>query len=121
MTQLSGTIQKGAGQAGELGAPTINLVIDLPEEIASGVYAATAELEDTAHNGVCFIGRAHLLEGAPLRVEMHLFNFSGGDLTGKPVTIKLQKHLRDEIPFTSNEQAQQIITKDLETARNYFN
>ena len=118
--QVKGLIIKGIQQASKsFSLPTANL--DSPDFKAEpGIYAAIAKLGDESYNGLCFIGKAWLIEGNPERVEIHLFDYQGKDFYGEAVSVILKKKIRDVIEFTSLEQAREVIHSDIKSAKEYF-
>lgn len=120
--RIAGTVIRGAGQAtAAFGFPTLNVEVDNTTlKMESGVYASRATIDTATYDSVTFIGQAHLLPGAPWRVETHCFDQSLPDLTGKQVEIDLLKHVRDAMVFTSEEQALSMIADDVKNARAFF-
>lgn len=116
---IKGLVIYGAGQAKGFDVPTANLSSD-DENLESGIYAATAVLDQTTYQGICFIGRAWLLSDEAERIEMHLFDYAGADFYGKEIEIHLKKKLRDPVQFKDEEEAKQVIAQDILQAKNYF-
>ena len=118
--QVKGLIIKGIQQASKsFSLPTANL--DSPDfKAAPGIYAAIAKLGDESYNGICFIGKAWLVQSKPNRVEVHLFDYVGKDFYGEAVSVLLKKKIRDVIEFTSKDQAREIINNDIKSVKDYF-
>ena len=118
MISIIGNVVSGAGQAREISVPTANLNLEhLPD---SGIYAAKVILEGDTYNATAYIGKSWLLEGAPERVEVHLFDYDGDSFYGKSIQVDLLKKLRDPIEFTTQEQAEEQIKQDLAQAKAFL-
>lgn len=118
MITYSGIVEQGAGQATELAIPTANLPAQ--EHAEPGIYAARIMLADKHYEGVAYIGKAWLLDGAPERMEFHLFDYDGPSFYGESITVTLEEKLREPIEFVSEEEAKLQITNDIERAKTYF-
>ncbi len=104
---LVGSVVHGDARGRLIGFPTANLggleefVIPL-----NGVYAASVEMQsddDTRHwFGVVNVGTRPTVNGQDLRVEAHLFGFSG-DLYGQSLRVSFLRRVRDEQKFGSVE------------------
>ena len=118
--QISGTVTKGADRGGKLlGFPTANLM-PINELIPQkGVYAVTAEVDDTRYYGVCNIGNNPTFGNNAISIETHLLDFSG-DIIGKTFTINFILHLREEKTFGNIQELSSQITKDIKQTRGLF-
>jgi riboflavin kinase/FMN adenylyltransferase len=67
-------------------------------------------------DGVANIGRRPTVEGTELRVETHLFDFSG-DLYGQEIAVGLIAYLRPEQRFASLDELRAQIARDSAAAR----
>ena len=104
----------------KLGAPTINQRI--PEKLlipAYGVYVTECEIEGQRFRAVTNVGvRPTVEENAAVNCESYLLNFEG-DLYEKNVKTSFLARIRPEKQFSSQEELQAQIHRDIETARNY--
>jgi len=118
---ITGRVVHGAKRGSALGFPTANVRLGRPKPALMGVFAvkcygaATRGLEGVASLGlnpaVASQGRATL--------EAFLFDFSG-DLYGRRLRIEFLKKLRDEAYFASMDALAAQISRDCETAREFF-
>lgn len=116
---LEGEVVSGSERGKVLGFPTANLYIWEEKAIPGpGVYACTAEFDDSACRAVTNIGvRPTFDEGhATQVVEAHLLDFEG-DLYGKSMKLMFVERLRDERRFESPEALMDQIEKDIRRAR----
>ena len=104
----------------KLGAPTINQQI--PDKMlvpAYGVYVTECEFEGNRFRAVTNVGvRPTVEENAGVNCESYLLNFDG-DLYEKTVTTSFLARIRPEKQFSSQEELQEQIHRDIDTARNY--
>ena len=116
---ISGVVRQGKKLGRTLGAPTINLELEmellLPQK---GVYATIVRTDGTELPAVTNVGtRPSFDDGEALTVEAFLLNYSG-DLYGRALYIDFYDFLRPERVFAdANELASQI-KQDAENARN---
>ena len=117
--QITSLVVQGKGQASTFDVPTANLEIgdQLDKE---GVYVVTIQKEDKTFQGVSYFGKAWLLEGAPQRIEVHLFDYEGPAFYGDNITVEFLKYLREPMKFASEEEAKIQIQKDIQEARDLF-
>ena len=104
----------------KLGAPTINQKI--PDKLlipAHGVYVTNCEIEGKRFRAVTNVGvRPTVEENATVNCESYLLDFEG-NLYEKSVTTSFLARIRPEKQFSSQEELQSQIHRDIETARNY--
>ena len=116
---LKGKIVEGIRQARDVfGIKTAN--IETEAETDPGIYAGVLSLEGTDYQGVCFVGKAHLIEGKPQRVEISLFDYDGPDFYDKEVTLSLNKKIREVTEFKNFEEAKIAIASDIKAAKAFF-
>ena len=118
---LAGPVVKGDQLGGKLGFPTANLDVNGRALPPNGVYAVHVRIEAQIHRGVLNIGfRPTVSSGAPeLRVEAHLFDFTG-DLYGRDLEITFLEKLREEQTFPSLAALKEQIARDVASARRRF-
>lgn len=122
--EIEAKVSEGDKRGRELGFPTANL--DLGEHLrpALGVYAVLVGVPTTQadgqtwrwHKGVANIGRRPTVNGTTVRLEAHLFAFSG-DLYNKSLRVALIDFLRAEQKFSGLPALKQQIAHDAERAR----
>jgi riboflavin kinase/FMN adenylyltransferase len=117
---LSGVVEHGDARGRTIGFPTANL--GGVEEMlpAYGVYAVRVVKEGSGTSatagGVMNVGVRPTVGGHALRVEAHLFDFSG-DLYGERLRVDLVARLRGEQRFAGLDELRTQIAKDAENAR----
>ena len=118
---LAGPVVKGDQLGGKLGFPTANLDVNGRALPPNGVYAVHVRIDAQIHRGVLNIGfRPTVSSGAPeLRVEAHLFDFTG-DLYGRNLEITFLEKLREEQTFPSLAALKEQIARDVASARRRF-
>jgi riboflavin kinase/FMN adenylyltransferase len=115
--EIWGVVSHGDKRGRLLGFPTANIPLDGHLEPARGVYAVRVRLADgRVVDGVANIGRRPTVEGTELRVETHLFDFSG-DLYGQEIAVGLIAYLRPEQRFASLDELRAQIARDSAAAR----
>jgi riboflavin kinase / FMN adenylyltransferase len=118
--EIDGRVEIGDKLGRTIGFPTAN--IDLADYLrpAPGVYAVRAGIEDGSktewHGGAANLGWRPTVGGKDLRLETHLFDFSG-DLYGKHLRVALIERLRPEQRFAGLDALKAQIAVDCEKAR----
>ncbi|OGH60070.1 MAG: hypothetical protein A2725_00265 [Candidatus Magasanikbacteria bacterium RIFCSPHIGHO2_01_FULL_33_34] len=111
---VSGIVVKGDGLAKNFGYPTANLDISLDKfDLASGVYACIAYLENIQYNAVAIIKRNES------KFEVHLIGYDGLDFYMKQVSINLLSKVSD----IEKKDGQELIDKiesDMKKVFDYF-
>ena len=118
---LEGRIGSGAGRGTGLGYPTANLEIH-PSKLlpAPGIYISHNYLGgDEKRPGITYVGSASTFGPGPMRVEVHLLDFSGS-LRGKVLKTMLISQLRADEVFSSAAELVQAMEQDLARARAYW-
>jgi riboflavin kinase/FMN adenylyltransferase len=112
---VTGTVVKGDQIGRTLGYPTANLQINDTRKLipAQGVYAATVHIDDDrlCRKGMLNIGYRPTFQGKELRIEVHIFDFSG-DIYGHKMRIYLHAYLRPDQYFESKEALQRQMDQD---------
>lgn len=114
---VSGTVIHGDHLGRTLGFPTANLAtkdLQLPPD---GVWAARVSSNGgKPWNGVANLGIRPTVGGEKRVLEVHLFGFTG-DLYGRNLEVRFEKHLRPETKFPSLDALRLQIEKDAIAAR----
>jgi len=119
--EIEGRVQHGDQRGRTLGFPTANMNLGEYLRPQVGVYAVRAgipgpEGRTTWHDAVANLGMRPTVGGLDLRLETHLFDFSG-DLYGRHLRVALVDFLRPEKKFDGLAALKDQIAKDSETAR----
>jgi riboflavin kinase / FMN adenylyltransferase len=118
--EIDGRVDVGDKLGRTIGFPTAN--IDLADYLrpAPGVYAVRAGIEEGGktdwHDGAANLGWRPTVGGKDLRLETHLFDFSG-DLYGKHLRVALIERLRPEQRFAGLDALKAQIALDCQKAR----
>ncbi len=103
-----------------LGAPTVNQCF--PKGLLTpcrGVYVTACTVDGKTYRAVSNVGlRPTVDKDDRINCESYLLDFSG-DLYGKDVTVSFLDFIRPEQKFTSIEELQAQIQRDIEAARSY--
>ena len=116
-----GTVKAGKRLGRTMGMPTMNLTLPsdkmTPRE---GVYASKTVLGDREYYSVTNIGRNPTVkENGDITVETFLTDFSG-EVYDADIRVKLYRYLRGEKKFSSAEELQAQMHRDLRDALNYM-
>ncbi|MEM9278766.1 MAG: bifunctional riboflavin kinase/FAD synthetase [Pseudomonadota bacterium] len=118
--RVSGEVIKGQQLGRTLGYPTANISLPAEANLAHGIYAVRARLEDgSLHNGVASYGRRPTFDNGKALLETFIFDFSG-DLYGQQITIYLDSWLRGEEKFDSAEALVEQMDRDSEEAKSFL-
>ncbi|MDR1720510.1 MAG: bifunctional riboflavin kinase/FAD synthetase [Dysgonamonadaceae bacterium] len=118
---LSGVVVRGDEVGRTIGFPTANLKVAEPLKVipSSGVYASRCYVNNACYGSMTYIGsRPTLATGGALRIETHLFDFSG-DLYDKDLKIEFIDFLRPNIRFDSIDALKRQLYKDRDAALGY--
>lgn len=116
---LSGRVEKGEGIATGLGCPTANIAVEQGATIpALGVYIGEAEVDGIRYPSLICINDGRT--GYNLKMEVHLLDQQGIDLSGKHINAVLFEKLRDLIPYPGDAKMTEMIADDLKKAREWF-
>ena len=115
---LTGRVERGEGIATGLGCPTANLAVEQGVIIpALGVYVAETMLDGSTFPSVVCVNDGRT--GTNLKLEVHLLDICR-DLSGKYLSVRLIRKMRDLIPWESKEQMSALIANDLKETRAWF-
>ena len=117
---IEGIVERGEQRGRTLGFPTANLSIGGLHQPLPGIYAVTAEILTGSFKGrltgAASLGTNPTFGSNPLRLEVHLFDFSG-DIYGQRVSVELVEFIRPEIAFRTPEELIRKMEQDCEAAR----
>lgn len=114
-----GVVVEGERLGRRLGFPTLNLSLPPLKVLPPGVYAVRAHTPLGSFFGMANVGTRPTLGEGELRLEVHLFGFSG-DLYGEEVRVEFLKKIRDERRFASLEELRAQLSEDREEALRFF-
>lgn len=117
---LIGKVVRGKALGRTVGMPTANLCITegiIPEE---GVYATRIQIGDVVYTSVTNIGRRPTVDDESyITVETFILDFNE-EIYGQFVKLEVYKFLRPIQKFSSLEEVQKQVEKDIEETKNYF-
>ena len=118
---IEGAVNHGRGVGNKLGFATLNQNFKSRHLVpAHGVYVSSCDIDGMLFPAVSNVGTHPTFgEGAEVVCETHIIGFCG-DLYGKNVKTRLYKFLRPERKFDSPEQLTQVVMKNIEQAKQYF-
>lgn len=119
---LKGVVVAGAKRGRTIGTPTANIRPMMEFTPKFGVYVTRTRVGSQTFDSVTNIGvnpTFHDEPGAPLKVETHLFEFSG-DLYGREIRVELLQYLREEKKFSGLDALKTQIAEDMNRARSFF-
>ena len=119
-----GTVERGEQRGRTIGFPTANLGLGDFLHPALGVYAVLAGRDPGVEHGgetqwlagVANLGRRPTVAGEGIRLEVHLFDFTG-DLYGEMLRVRLIDFIRPEKKFDGLEALRAQIALDCSRAR----
>ncbi|MGH7088013.1 MAG: bifunctional riboflavin kinase/FAD synthetase [Stellaceae bacterium] len=118
--EIGGRVRMGDRLGRSIGFPTANLTFANYLRPAAGVYAVRVGLGQGKaarwYGGAANLGWRPTVGGQDLRLEVHLFEFSG-DLYGQRLCVAFIEHLRPEQRFAGLEALTAQIARDCERAR----
>ncbi|MCS7069622.1 MAG: riboflavin biosynthesis protein RibF [Meiothermus sp.] len=111
-----GIVQEGDKLGRRLGFPTANIEVAPLKILPRGVFAVRVLTQQGRFGGMANVGYRPTVSGQTLRLEVHLFGFTG-DLYGQELSVEFLTKLRGEQKFESLEALQAQLTQDAEAAR----
>ena len=110
---LSGLVEHGNGIGNQIGFPTANIAFETNKQLPmAGVYSAHALIDNQEFSAIVNIGNNPTIGNSRITVETHVLNFEG-NLYGRLLTVQFQRFLRPEQQFSSLEELQLQIKKDI--------
>lgn len=118
---ISGRVMHGDKIGSSIGFPTANVQMRHNRPPVAGIFAVNLHgAAEQALAGVASLGtRPTVTQDGGLRLEVHLFDFSG-DLYGRHVRVEFLHKLRDEAQYPDLESLTAQIERDAQDARRYF-
>ena len=116
---ISGRILHGDKRGRTIGFPTINVSIRRRLSPVLGVFAVSVEINQSAYQGVCNVGKRPTVAGEKTLLEVHIFDFDKS-VYGEHATVLFEHRIREEKKFDSFEQLKHQIEQDANNARRYF-
>jgi riboflavin kinase / FMN adenylyltransferase len=114
--RIEGRVRHGDARGRTLGFPTANLSLGPSVRPRVGVYAINVIIGGARYDGVANIGVRPTVGGADMRLEAHVFDFTG-DLYGQRIAVDLISFLRPEMKFSGLAELTQRIAVDCADAR----
>ncbi|MBI1862541.1 riboflavin kinase [Candidatus Microgenomates bacterium] len=106
---------KGRGR--KLGYPTAN--IPAPAPLEDGIYVGYTFSDEHKLPSLVFVGASITFDETDRKAEIYALDFDG-DLYGKSISVELQKKLRGNKRFESEEALVAQMKRDEQEARAYF-
>jgi len=117
---ICGQVVHGHGRGKKLGFPTANLRFSHKKVIPKfGVYMTRVYIDKEKFWGVTNIGKNPTFDNEGIYLESHLIDYSG-DLYGKKIRVEFLKRLRDEKAFSSVEDLQNQVYRDINYVKNFI-
>jgi len=112
---FEGCVVKGDQRGRELGYPTANTVTHANFQLAQGVYAVRARLNDKVFDGVAAYGKP-MFDNQQPPFETHLFDFDA-DIYGRTLAVALVGHIRGQEVFSGLDVLIAAMDRDSRKAR----
>ena len=116
---ICGTVVSGQKLGRKLGTPTANIVLELGNRLAYGVYAVCARVGGKNMPAVASFGIRPTVDAGPPLLEVHILDFSG-DLYGEVICVGFVERLRGEKKFDSLSALAKQMEQDKREARDIF-
>lgn len=119
---MKGKVVRGKQLGRKLGIPTINLELKPSAYLMRrGVYFTRCRIGTAIYNSVTNVGHNPTISDADTNwyVETHVLDFNK-EVYGEPVVIEFLKWHRAELSFEGLEALKDQLTKDIDSARMYF-
>ncbi|WP_062050921.1 riboflavin biosynthesis protein RibF [Bacillus sp. JCM 19034] len=119
---IKGIVSGGEKRGRQIGFPTANVAAEPYIIPKVGVYAVEFVVNNQTFKGVCNIGYKPTFHDKRdvASIEVHILNFDQ-QIYGEEVEVYFLKRMRDEKKFNSVDELIQQITKDKQTAIEFFN
>lgn len=117
---MQGRVRKGDQRGRQWGFPTANIFLHRALTPVTGVYTVYMHgIADKPLPGVANVGVRPTVDGTRSLLEVHLFNFNQ-EIYGRYVEVEFCEKLRDEIRYSNIDLLKAQISKDVTSARQYF-
>lgn len=118
---LCGRVVRGKQLGRKLGFPTANIPVGRSQLPPQGVWAVeVAEPDGGVWRGVANIGTRPTVGGGEPLLEVHLFDYQGGDLEGEMLDVYFERFLRSERAFENVDALAAQIARDVAAAKMWF-
>lgn len=109
-------IIEGDGRGTKINFPTANFIPLNANQLipGNGVYIVRTQIERNIYYGMCNIGYRPTFAGENLSMEVHFFDWSGGEMYEMSLIIKFYHRIRDEQKFDSVVELQAQLKRDRE-------
>jgi riboflavin kinase/FMN adenylyltransferase len=116
-----GNVVKGDQRGRQIKFPTANILHPLAGNLKKGVYCTQTTINEQRFNSITNVGVNPTVntEIPSLKVETHIFNFSE-DIYGKEIKVEFIKFIRPEKKFSSLNELQLQIQRDVDQAHKIF-
>ncbi len=113
---VQGIVEKGAQIGRTMGYPTVNVMLEMGQDLAAGIYAARVTVGGRRYDGAAYNGRRPTFDNGVAKLEVFLFDFSG-DLYGTDIVVELIDFIRPDQAFENMEALKIQMDDDCATAR----
>lgn len=110
---IIGEVEKGRGVGRTLGYPTVNISLQNPSPLASGVYETRLKIGENLYTGLTNVGTCPTFEPREKHTETYLLDYDG-DVYSEYVRIDFIRRVRDERRFESVEELSAEIARNVE-------
>lgn len=114
--RLSGTVGQGAQRGRTLGFPTANLHDVATLIPGNGVYGGSTTVDQIRHRAAIHIGPNPTFGEGARKIEVHVLDYDG-DLYGRSLSVDFFDRIRDVRRFSSVEDLQVQLQRDIEAVR----
>ncbi|MFF0269912.1 riboflavin kinase [Kribbella sp. NPDC004536] len=115
---LRGDVVRGDGRGRELGFPTANIRAVSPSEVpADGVYAGWLQVSSDWFPAAISVGANVTFDQDDRRIEAHVLDRTDLTLTGRHVTVRFDRRLRDMRKFRRVANLIEQMQRDIDIAR----
>lgn len=114
--EIVGVVEHGDKRGRELGFPTANVAMTDFLVPKFGIYAVRSVVDGESHDGVASLGIRPTFDQTDVKLEVHLFDFSG-DLYGRSMRVEFHGFIRPEEKFDSVYALKAQMAEDARTAR----
>jgi riboflavin kinase / FMN adenylyltransferase len=115
--RISGVVARGAARGLNLGFPTANLSECASLLPGEGVYAGLGLVRNQVYSAAIHIGPNPTFADQQQKTEIHLIDYSGGNLYGETLSVDFLDRLRDTMHFNSAEALKEQLSHDVAAAR----
>ena len=107
-----GRVERGRGVGRTLGYPTVNISLQNPSPIASGVYETRLEIGEKCYTGLTNVGVCPTFEPREKHTETYILDYDG-DVYSELIRVDFIRRVRDERRFDSKEELSAEIARNI--------